>query len=101
MGKKVSDQMAATAWDDASPIFSIFLELFLLKRINLIADKAGNRHCCPPGVGKYGGIVRGPVRGHRQHSDQRKELAAVDRRGCVIHQISFYGSAIDTSLNVK
>src|SRR5258708_1918978 len=49
MGKKISDQVAATSRNDAAPILSVFLELVPLEGIYLVADDAGHGHEYPPG----------------------------------------------------
>src|SRR5579871_1081106 len=50
VGKKIANKMAAAARDDAPPVLGILLEAIALKRVNLISDKAGNRHGCAPHV---------------------------------------------------
>src|SRR5437870_1094805 len=40
--KKIPDEMASTARDDAAPIFRVLLESIALEGIDLIADEAGD-----------------------------------------------------------
>jgi len=42
--QKVANQIAATTWNDATPVFSILLEFLTLKRVDFVADKAGDGH---------------------------------------------------------
>src|SRR5579864_2259838 len=43
-GEKVTHDMSAAARDDLPPIFSVVAKCLLLKRVNLVSDKAGNLH---------------------------------------------------------
>jgi hypothetical protein len=47
MGEKVSDQMTAAAGNDPTPLFGILLEGRALKRVDLVANEAGNGHGVP------------------------------------------------------
>src|SRR5262245_39974585 len=40
--QEVPQQVPAAAWDDASPVFGVLVERFLLKRIDLIPDETGD-----------------------------------------------------------
>lgn len=47
--QKIPDQVAPAAGNDAAPVFSVLLKRSALKRINLVADQTGERHCRSPG----------------------------------------------------
>src|SRR5262249_44027845 len=42
MRKKIADQMAAAARNDAAPVFRILLKCIALKRVNLVTNETGN-----------------------------------------------------------
>src|ERR1700675_669430 len=44
MREEIADQMTATTWNDLGPIFGIGLEGSALKRVDFVANKAGNSH---------------------------------------------------------
>src|SRR5207302_413474 len=46
--EKISDEMAAAAGDDAAPVRGVLPEIFLLERIDLIANEAGDGHSVLP-----------------------------------------------------
>jgi hypothetical protein len=47
MGEKVSDQMTSATRNDPTPLFGILLEGGALKRVDLVANEAGNGHGVP------------------------------------------------------
>jgi hypothetical protein len=47
MGEKVSDQMTSATRNDPTPLFGILLEGGTLKRVDLVANEAGNGHGVP------------------------------------------------------
>jgi DNA-binding transcriptional ArsR family regulator len=45
--EEISDKVTAAARNDAGQILCVFLESFSLERIDLVADDADYRYCCP------------------------------------------------------
>src|SRR5215472_4632721 len=82
VGKKVSHEVAAAPRNDAAPILRIFLERVALKRIDLVADDADDRHLCSPRVGIDGQSPQACSEGRRARREEPQSFAAAHPPGC-------------------
>src|SRR6185369_13641558 len=78
--EKVPDQMAAAPRNDAAPVLGVLREVVSLKRIDLVANHAGDRHVSPPGSWLAGGAAAGGRERCYRRGEGAQRIAAADRR---------------------
>src|ERR1700740_2059215 len=94
--------MAAASGNDATPVFSIFLECFSLEGIDLVADNAGNLHWSSPGLRDGCSSLAVDGEDHTHRGDGQHGLAPVDpvgSRPCRRHRWK-YSSCHATTLRL-